>query len=79
MVIIDIRTLELNRFGYLGSGFVHLLPDVSGLGRVVVPPINAQFSVIQIYWPSLRCTRLHSHKRDSHGIDKRDYETGLCM
>ena len=28
----DIRTLTLNRVGYLRSGFVHLLPDVSGSG-----------------------------------------------
>ena len=31
-LILDIRTLALNRVGYLGSGFAHLLPDVSGSG-----------------------------------------------
>ena len=39
-VILDIRTLALNRVGYLGSGFAHLLPDVSGSGVHSTPIHN---------------------------------------
>ena len=31
-LILNIRTLALNRVGYLDSSFAHLLPDVSGSG-----------------------------------------------
>ena len=33
------KTLALNGVGYIGSGFTHLLPDVSGSGQVFVPPL----------------------------------------
>ena len=33
------RTFALNRIEYLESGFAYLLPDVSGSGRVFVPPL----------------------------------------
>ena len=41
-VILDIRTLALNRVRYLRSGFAHLLglPDVSGSGVRSTPNFN---------------------------------------
>ena len=38
-VILDIRTLALYRVRYLGSGFEHLLSDVSGSDWMFVPPL----------------------------------------
>ena len=41
-----IRTLALNRVGYLGSGLAHLLPDVSGSDRLFLTPL-----FVSCLWP----------------------------
>ena len=45
LAILDMTTFALNWVEYLGSGFAHLLPDVSGTGQVFVPSLTLQSTV----------------------------------
>ena len=47
--ILDIRTLALNQVGYLGSGFMHLVLEVSGSGGVFVPPLATMLNQLWQY------------------------------
>ena len=47
--MLDIRTLALNRVGYLGLGFahLHLLPDVSGTSVRSIPTPGVVFHCLK--------------------------------